>query len=112
MKVDFKYLGTFKNNGNEYVVVEDTTNNVVNIFYDSIEYNDVECYQIDKVYINSFKAKDLFRRTKKCWKDLIYRSDEYVENHAMLQTFPNEFWDDIVIPIINGNENIIDIETK
>ena len=104
MEVNFKYLGTFKNNGNEYVVAQDTTNNIINIYFNSVMYGDVECFSIHKEYIDIFKGKSLLTKTKNCWRDFDNHSMDYIEKHTFLQTFPKGFWNDVIVPMMNGEE--------
>lgn len=96
--VKMSYKGSIKYLKNEVVVVLDETNNVVNFFVKNFEHNDVECHQVLKDYIDTFSGDRLMQKACECWSYL-WSDLALLEEHSFLQTYPLEFWDDIVIPI-------------
>ena len=59
--VEILYLGDFKClSASGYEVLLDETNDVVNVFYKNIKFNEVECFQIHKSYINTFSGNSLY----------------------------------------------------
>lgn len=106
-EVQFKYVGSFRVNNRKYEVIEDIHGELINIFYKSEK--DVECYTVLKHHIDKYKGKNLLDKTKNHWRRLMTTSQsllDFIGITPQLQVFDIGFWDDVLTPLKNGeNEN-------
>lgn len=108
INTQFNYVGSFKIDRNKYEVFEDISsqNQLINIFYKGKE--DVECYSFKKYNITTANGKDLISKTKNSFIKLLNSSPymmKILEKEVHLQVFPLGFWEDVIVPLKNGDNS-------
>lgn len=106
INVQFNYIGSFKIERNKYEVFEDVSNQLINIFYKGRE--DIECYSFKKYNIATANGKDLITKTKNSFIKLLNSSPymmKILEKEVHLQVFPLGFWEDVIVPLKNGDNS-------
>lgn len=106
INTQFNYIGSFKIERNKYEVFEDTSSQLINIFYKGRE--DIECYSFKKYNIATANGKDLITKTKNSFIKLLNSSPymmKILEKEVHLQVFPLGFWEDVIVPLKNGDNS-------
>lgn len=110
---NFNYIGKITLGKNSYEVVEDDVNNVVNLFYKNRNKGDVECWSFKREDVDIVIGKTLLEKTKKHWINVLdcgTRMLEILDIKPFLQTFPIDFWDDVITPLKKGKKLDMTIE--
>ena len=110
--VQFKYIGNFKINKSKYEIFEDISveGSLINVFYKSP--NDVECYTFIKSNILNIDGRNLIDKTKNAWIKFLTSPNmaKFLGIEPQLQVFEIGMWEDVIIPLKNGNN--IDFKIK
>jgi len=109
-ETEMKYIGKILNNGQHYEAISDEANDIINIFYKNIKNGDIECWSLQKAKIQQALGKDILAKTKNYWSELSKYSTKKLESMISLQTFPWDFWADVVVPIKNGQQSDFEFE--
>jgi len=104
-ETEMNYIGKILNNGLHYEVITDEANDIINIFFKNTKDGDVECWSLKKSSVQQARGKDTLSKTKNYWSELSKYSTKKLESIVFLQTFPWEFWADVVLPIKNGQQS-------
>jgi len=101
------YVGKIVIRKNTYEVFEDEINNLINLFYKNTSLNDIECWGLQMADIDKTKGQTLLLKTKHHWERIIQQSEkmlDFLNLKPFIQTFPTDFWQDVIIPLKNGEQ--------
>jgi len=110
-KVEFSYIGKMMNNGMYYEVISDDSNDKINLFYKNTREGEVECWSLIKSEVEKTLGKNILDKIKRYWINLSSINKTKRESLLFLQVFPLEMWNDIIVPIKNGQEFNVKFET-
>jgi len=105
-EAEMTYIGKMIINSKHYEVFEDGANNIINIFYKNIKKGDIECWSIKSENVLQTRGKDILTKIQSHWSELFKSSTNKLDPEVIsLQTFPWDFWADVIVPIKNGQQS-------
>jgi len=105
-EVKFEYIGKILNNTE---VIEDKTNQLINIYFKNLNKKDIECWSFKKSEVEKISGRNILEKSKRFWINFFNVNTNKKESSTFLQLFPLDMWKNIIIPIKNGQESIIKI---